>query len=201
MENNEKKKGIGRTIRHDVQYQVNRLLKEKNTGAGKEALANLRRGAARKMSESIDSLRYVYQNLSDEILDSPKAREAVFVAMTMFAFHQQGDSSAPRTAEGGSIGTALREYLNKTQQTSPEEEDRMAKKLGSLLKAKSVYEASRYLKSLIALIKSAKEPIAIDYARLASDLYKFQYANSRDEVILRWATDFYKKQQKNEEEK
>lgn len=29
MENNEKKKSMGWTIRHDVQYQVNRLLKEK----------------------------------------------------------------------------------------------------------------------------------------------------------------------------
>lgn len=188
-------------IEREMQRKIDWLLTEKNSGYVKEALAGLRRGTAKPMGETIEPLRYVFFGLPDTLLEDERALQAIYTALTLYAFYRQGNDNVSIVSKNESIGEALRDYMNKTGECAPEDEERMAKKLGAVLKAKSIYEASRYLKNLISLIKSSKEPISIDYPVLAVDLYRFQNIRNHDQVALKWATDFYKKQNNKEEEK
>jgi len=41
-------------------------------------------------------------------------------------------------------------------------------------------------------MKSSEPPIALDYPRLAADIYDYQFESARSKVQKRWAMDYYK---------
>ena len=50
------------------------------------------------------------------------------------------------------------------------------------------------VRSLVRLIRTAKvkTPIQLDFGQLASDLFEIQFEDTRGDVFMHWARDFYK---------
>jgi CRISPR system Cascade subunit CasB len=50
------------------------------------------------------------------------------------------------------------------------------------------------VRSLVKLIRTAKvkTPIQLDFGQLASDLFEIQFEDTRGDVFMRWARDYYK---------
>ena len=57
---------------------------------------------------------------------------------------------------------------------------------------------SHYLRQMIGLLR--KKNIPLDYVDLASDLYSFQFPESKSSVKLKWGEDFYRVRNKFFEE-
>lgn len=175
------------------------------TGKGKGDLATLRRGVGKKPGEIPQLWAFFLEDFPEE-LDQSKftqqaAENAIYQALTLYAFHQQGKS--PKTdnmhrkgeKRRNSLGLAARK-LAKTD----DDVDRILTRLNCVIHADNLDEMSVHLRSLISLLRNADIPL--DYANLARDLFRYQYLAKRDQVRLDWARDFYAypSQTQNEQE-
>ncbi len=174
-----------------VQYRVQQLLKQKDTGSGRAALAQLRRGIGKAPGE-LPELWGVFLNEMDDALygqngEPSQAEWAIYLALTMFALHQQG-SSQPVHQEHCSLGKAAAGLIDPKQNVD-EERKRIMQRFGPVITAKDMAELAHHLRGLIQLCKAAG--VHLDYVQLAADLYDFQDMHSRRRVQLRWGEDFY----------
>lgn len=129
--------------------------------------------------------------------DGPSHREwAVYTALTLFALHQQGSDTSMHI-EGQHFGTAVG-LLVKDQ----DDLERVLHRFNPAATAADMSEAAHYLRGLIQILRAGS--IGLDYADLASDLYRYQWsAESADNVRLKWGREFYRevhKRNKNTEE-
>lgn len=174
--------------------KLNALEYYSETGKGKGDLATLRRGVGKKPGE-IPQLWALFLEDFPEELDQSKftrqaAENAVYQALTLYAFHQQGKS--PKTENmhrkgekrRNSLGLAARKLAK-----NDEDMDRILTRLNCVIHADNLDEMSVHLRSLISLLRSSDIPL--DYANLARDLFRYQYPAKRDQVRLDWARDFY----------
>ena len=172
--------------------RINRLLNERETGSGKAALANLRRGIGMKPGEIPELWGEIFRGMPEEMYSrsgKPTAAEwAVYIALTTFALHQQGQADAMHR-EQRSLGRAVGMLC-----AEPDDEERLLRRFRQVVTASEMTELSYYLRGLIQLLRA--EGIALDYAQLASDLYDFQFSASRQRVQLRWGQDFYYQEEK-----
>ncbi len=179
-----------------VSKQINTLISQKETSGGKTQLANLRRGVGKVPGELPELWGMFLNDLDEDLLSTSGkptyAEWAIYLSLTMFALHQQGNSESI-LAEGKSMGKATAELMN---ENTDEERKRVLRRFGPVVTAKDVYELSYHLRSLIQLMKS--NGITLDYVRLAVDIYDFQYDNIRKKVQLKWGQDFYYNNNKDE---
>ena len=117
-----------------------------------------------------------------------RAEWAVYVALTLFALHQQGKN--PQTElmqkDGQSIGKALSYLVH-----SEDDLERITRRFNIIATASSVEELFHYMRSAIQLLRG--EHIGLDYAKLAGDIYCFQFPELISNVRLRWGQDFYRR--------
>jgi len=112
---------------------------------------------------------------------------AIFTAITLFALHQQSEDR-PMNQEGQGFGKACN-ALAANPKTSSEA---IGRRFAAAITSQDVVELSYHARSLIKLMKSSEPPIALDYPRLAADLYDYQFDSSRAKVQKKWAMDYYK---------
>lgn len=91
---------------------------------------------------------------------------------------------------GISLGRAVRQLADPG---SEPEESPSFRRFQTLLTASDIQEISHHLRGMIQLLRA--KGIPLDYARLAKDLYKLQYAGSAPGVRLMWGQDYYTLQQ------
>lgn len=186
-------------VKEYVRDRIQKLLKEKDMGGGKAALANLRRGAGKIPGELPDLWGVFLERMPEKWMreDGIPSREewAVYISLTMFSIHQQG-TSRPMYAEGEMFGTAVRKLVDPTVEG---DEERILRRWNPLVTATDMEEVSHHLRALVQLLR-AKE-IPLDYGQLAEDLVFFQIPDSRTRVQLRWGQDFYRIFKEKEGEK
>ncbi len=192
---------VNEQIYKAVSSKVYELDSMRETGPGKAELASLRRGIGKTIFDSLEAAEVVLKDLPEELIDNPKALNAIFTSLTLFALQQQGNSESVVNKNENTIGTALREYMSYEGLTSDDDRKRIVKRLEMLLKSKTIREISVYLKNDMQLIKGSKHPIYISYPKLAEDLYWFQFPKFRNNVLLNWAKDFYRTKKNDKEEK
>ena len=174
-----------------VAGQVKNLLKQKETGAGKAMLANLRRGIGKAPGE-IPELWGVFLNGLDASLyghngEPSYAEWAVYLSLTLFALHQQGNAD-PVHQENVSVGHAAAGLIDRSK-NEDEERSRIMRRFGPVITATDMQELSHHLRGMIQLFKA--NSVHLDYVQLAADLLDFQYQETRCRVQLRWGEDFY----------
>jgi CRISPR system Cascade subunit CasB len=84
-----------------------------------------------------------------------------------------------------------------------ENEERITRRFNQIATSADLMEMSQHLRGAVQLLREQGAPM--DYAKLAGDLYQYQYTNSQTDVRLRWGRDYYKqlnkiKAQESEEE-
>ena len=140
------------------------------------ALANLRRGIGRAPGELPELWGSFLQEMPP----------AVYLALTLFALHQQSQEKA-MCADGAGIGKAVRQLANK-QREDPQDSGAF-KRFSALLTSDSVEEVSHHLRGLIQLLRG--EGLPLDYPQLAVDLFELQFPDSAPQVKLRWGQDYF----------
>lgn len=170
--------------------QIQSLLRQKETSGGRAMLANLRRGVGKTPGELPELWGAFLNELPEELYannGTPSYAEwAIYLSLTLFALHQQGNSQSAHK-ERISLGNAAAGLM--TEQ-SDDERNRVLRRFGPVVTAKDMSGLSHHLRGLIQLFKA--NDIGLDYVRLAEDLYDFQFDESRKKVQLRWAQDFYR---------
>lgn len=171
-----------------VSRQINRLVSSMTTSGGKAQLANLRRGIGKVPGELPELWGSFLNGIPEELLSrngDPRAEWAIYLSLTLFAMHQQGNGESVHEDDIG-LGKAAARLMS---EPTDEERDRVLHRFGPVVTAKDMPEISHHLRNLIQLMKA--KGIRLDYVRLAKDLYDFQFEDNRKRVQLRWGQDFY----------
>lgn len=180
---------IRKAVYAETARRIEHLLRHRETGSGKATLANLRRGIGKAPGELPELWGIIFRDMPEELLSqygNPSPAEwAIYIALTMFALHQQG-TAEPVHTEKLSLGRA---YGKLRKEQTEEEEERLLRRFNQVVTASDLPELSHYLRGMIQLLRA--DGIGLDYARLASDLYLYQSPQTRMRVQLKWGQDFY----------
>ena len=177
----------------------------RDASSTKALLANMRNSADKDISNNVDTLAYVFSNLSygedDRYVELSYMEQAIFTAIQMYAIHQQSnvesvlkfgsdDENESREEKyKANIGDALATLRS-------DESESIDKRFNAMITATNFNKLSYHLRQMIKILKS-KSDAKVDYAKLAEDLYWFMMGR-KEEVRLSWARSYYK-YRKNEE--
>lgn len=182
-------------IENFVGKKIHILQAEADYGSGKAMFANLRRGVGHEPGELPQLLGILLSDMPEEFWskDGNATWEewVCYTALTLYALHQQGydvGSQPMHTDEEIGMGKALY-HLTAAYEGDPNAEQRIVQKLRTLTTAVDRKELSHHLRGIVQLLKS--KGIAMNYKRLAGDLYEMQFTEGKRQVCLRWGQDFY----------
>ena len=140
---------------------------------------------------------------------APSAAEwAVYLALTLYALHQQGEENISMNEKGCTLGRAVRLLAQNSAAAAQDwTESSVLRRFNALATAEEITEISHHLRGMIRLLSAAKDGgIPLDYPQLAADLYELQctdprYAQIPANVRLRWGQDLYRDPKPAPEEK
>lgn len=152
-------------------------------------LSLLRRAVAQEPGEDPLVWNTVAQDVLGELSeqdlgrgDAPSDAEwAAFVAVTLFASHQQSQR-APMHVAGVSLGAAVARLRKATDGGS------IKHRLDAVMVASTPRALRYHLRSLVSLLGAHRIPL--DYGRLAEDLRRLRHPQRRRGVVLRWGRDY-----------
>lgn len=192
----------GKTVYGYTQHRLRRL-GELPDNTRRAVLAELRRGVGHipgdipalwgmfldempeELLKDIDNTR----RYTPGVYSPTEAEWAVYIALTMFALHQQGHDPGTEFMhkEGERLGIAAR-WLAPTSDDSDEELKRVRARFGRISTSSDMRELSNHLRGMINLMSG--KGIRLDYADLAADLYEYAFPERRAGVRLKWGEDF-----------
>lgn len=152
-------------------------------------LAQLRRGAG-KLPQEVPELwglcgierLYEEQDLSEK--EAVRAEAALFLAVTLYALHQQSQGDKGMHKNGVDLGEAVRRLM--PDDSIDETIRRRFVRLGTA----TTRQALAYrLREIVTLLR--RDSIPLDYARLAQQLYLAQHPDGMRRVRERWGRAFH----------
>lgn len=181
---------------------VSQLSKTLQTSSAKAILANLRNSIGRNLSQSMNVLSFILENMPKESLGyggELNAKErGIFNTLQIYALHQQGKTQSVNSEKSENeysknIGSSLREYrLMNTEKTA------IDRRFNAMITASTYDELIIHLRHLVKILKSKSE-IKIDYPKLASDLcYYLSSPEHQEEIKLVWSRSYYTQQKENQ---
>lgn len=150
-------------------------------------LARLRRLVDRKPGEEHEEATVVDESVfGPQIGDEPTRVEwAVHLAMCLHAVHQQSHRERDMHQTGPSFGAAVGSLTRVSASESA-----VRQRWRAVSTAIDVEELVFHMRGLIGLFRQAR--IALDYGRLAADLFAFQEPGAVAAVRRTWGRDFYR---------
>lgn len=94
---------------------------------------------------------------------------------------------------GNTLGRAAYHIAN-----SSDDEERVVNRLNLVVTSTTKEELAYQLKSIVQLLKGKSIPL--DYAKLAEELYRFNYPEQAADIKLSWGRDFYSEKYKTEKD-
>ena len=178
-----------------IKFMYNKLFVIMNSDASrtKAQLAKLRHGLGRKPGDDPELWAALFEDLPEALEgggDGPSSVEiAVYAALTLYAVHQQGKDpvTEPMHEEGCRMGNAIAKLAVKEHDENTFEAIR--KRFNKVATSSDINELAWHLRGIVQLLR--RESIPLDYAKLASDLYRYQNPEYVSSVRLRWGRDFY----------
>lgn len=202
-------KGDGILGKNEVQQQVQQHMELKlhmlknsmSEGQVKASLAILRRGIGKQPGSQPFIWGMLLQDMLKDMMgtgDEPSYAEwAVYVAMTMYALHQQGKdihTEDMNCEDKQTLGKAIAQLVHKK-----EDEERIIHRLNTLITSSDFEEVSYHLRGIIQLLR--RDNIKLNYPVLAGELYQFQFSEGNQKVGFRWGRDFYQELNKKDKKK
>lgn len=171
-------------------------------------LAQLRRGVGHAPGEIPELWGSFLSEMPEElqgIKTASHAEWAIYMALTYYALHQQGNE-VNMNREGYGLGCAVRELAERNTSVQDWESSSVLRRFNALATARDIHEISHHLRGLIQLLRSAKGGgIPLDYPRLATELYGLQCYRAESphlsaDIKLRWGQDLYRNRNKEASE-
>ncbi len=159
----------------------------------KATLANLRRGVDCAPGDLPELWGAFLEDLPPELESKDgrptQAEWAAYLALTLYALHQQGHDlpheNMNRPGEG--LGKAVRRLAD-AQGKKPEEAP-VSRRFNALATAEAMPERVHHLRGIVQLLRA--EGVPLDYVRLAEDLYWLQVSAIAPRIRLKWGQDYY----------
>lgn len=163
--------------------------------SSKAVLACLRRGIGKEIGTMPNLLGFVLpeQEISNYPRQEEQIERALYTALTLYAFHQQGiercmsdglTDEDTAVSNRNSFGYAAGKLFR-----ASESEAGVQRRFNQVLTANSLTELSVHARGIIGLMK--KHNITIDYPQFALDLYRFQQLDCHRKIVLNWGKDYY----------
>ena len=193
-------KGVANQLAVYVDRRISRILSMPAPGPQKALLANLRRAAGTPPGAPPPSGGVLLAHVPDAWMrrrGAPSRAEwAAYIALTLFAVHQQGNDPAasPMHCTGCSLGRAVRRLV---PADDVDAETRILRRFEQMATAVEIQGVSQHLRGIVQLLRAGGIPL--DYAALAHDLYQYQFPEAVAGVRLRWAQDFYRRPLEDED--
>jgi len=189
-------------------YQIKKLTQEKiehlltESPWSRAMLAKLRRGVGKQPGELPELFEIWLMDMPEKLYgkgNQPSYSEwAIYVALTLFALHQQGKDH-PMCVEGGTenkkTGNSLGAAVGSLVKKDINRESAIKRRFDAVATANEFTEFSHHARGLIQLLRA--EDIALDYPRFAEDLFWYQFDEKRNRVRLSWGEDYYRITQSN----
>lgn len=164
--------------RHDLAWAVARL-------------AQLRRGAGKLPADvpelwgltGTDRLYQAEPRLESDETSADRAESALFLALTLYALHQQSRSDGDMHKPGIGLGAAVRELMGE------EINEPIRKRFSRIGTATALSTLAGRLREVITLLH--QESIPLDYALLAAQLYRVRLPGGRARVREEWGRSFH----------
>ena len=163
----------------------------------KAALANLRRGVDCAPGDLPELWGAFLENIPPDLEGTSgrpsKAEWAAYLALTLYALHQQGHDLPNENMNhpGDGLGKAVRRVA--TTQLLPgdgPEKAPILRRFNALATAEAMPERVHYLRGIVQLLRAGGIPL--DYVRLAEDLYWLQIPTVAPRIRLQWGQDYYR---------
>lgn len=201
---NRQNDSITQTVKDDVTRRIQRLWALPDNQRRAE-LAKLRRGIGRRPGDLPELWGAFLQDMPESFCgrDDPSHAEwAVYLSLTLYAMHQQGNDAVCMSRSGSTLGRAVRRLAVQTTAAGQDwTESSVLRRFNVLATAEEINEISHHLRGMIQLLRAAKDgSIPLDYPQLAADLYRLQCDDPRcpqvpANVRLRWGQDLYRNEQ------
>ena len=153
------------------------------------ALAKLRRAVGKPAGSHLDVLQYTLDEtlLRPGIGDEPSfAEHAAHACITLYALHQQAKTSPMHLrGEQRNFGRSVRRL------TTPklDSRDPVLRRFQVFGTSSSFEELTYHARGLVQQLRA--KSIAVDYHRLATQLYDWQFPGRAERVRLAWGREFY----------
>ena len=198
---NRQKDSITQAVKDDVNRRIQRLWALPDNQRRAE-LAKLRRGIGQRPGALPELWGAFLQDMPERFcsVDGPSHAEwAVYLALTLYAMHQQGNDTVCMSRPGNTLGRAVRRLaVQNTAAGQDWTESSVLRRFNALATAEEITEISHHLRGMIQLLRAAKDgSIPLDYPQLAADLYRLQCDDPQvpANVRLRWGQDLYRNEQ------
>ena len=157
-------------------------------------LAELRRGIGHQPGDLPALWGRILEQLPENCWgkNGPSEAEwAVYLALTLYALHQQGESSISMNEKDCTLGQAVRQLAQKNTPSGQDwTESSVLRRFNALATADSMPELAHHLRGMIQLLRAEK--IRLDYPQLAAELYQFQFPEGAARVRLQWGRELYR---------
>ena len=158
-------------------------------------LAKLRRGIGRAPGDLPELWGGLLQGMPASFYgtNGPSHEEwAVYLALTLYALHQQSNDTVCVSQLGCTLGRAVRRLAEQTVASGQDwTESSVLRRFNALATADSMPEVSHYLRGMVQLFRGNEPKLKLDYPRLAVELYRFQLPDQAANVRLQWGRDLY----------
>ncbi|MBP8919065.1 MAG: type I-E CRISPR-associated protein Cse2/CasB [Micropruina sp.] len=121
---------------------------------------------------------------------SSPAERAVHAALVLYATHQQSNQTPVHVRRAG-LGAAVRR-LSEARGHNGEPDESSVRRLHQVVLANDASGRLHHLRGLVTLLRGEAEPIPLDYAQLAVDLWRlFDPYQDSERVVARWGRDLH----------
>jgi CRISPR system Cascade subunit CasB len=187
-------------IQNLVKEVTNARIRELQSGYLKDkpdavaALARLRRGVGKPVHAvadlwGLEGTDRLYTEIPDRWEETRvRAENAVHVAITLWAVHQQSRRDAPMHIAGIPLGRAVRALI-----PGEDIDDPLRRRYLRIGTATSLEMLAERLRDIVLTLRQKTQ--GMDYAVLAEQIYGWQIPNQRTEVRRQWGRDFHSRTQ------
>lgn len=167
-------------------------LSEQRSLAGN--LAAIRNSIGKNYEDAVDVWPILFRLIPQEYLGNGALNheeKALLATLQLYALGQQGSNKVSNDDSNNSMGSSLRD-IRENQSVS------LDGRFNTMLTAISFDEFTYHLRQLFKLGKS-RSSFSVNYPALAEDLFWYQNGGNK-KICLKWARDYYRPFQKNNDD-
>jgi CRISPR system Cascade subunit CasB len=161
------------------------------------ALARIRRGAGKPIHAvpdlwGLSGTELLYREIDErrQAEEFTRAENAVHIAVTLWALHQQSQKGSPMHLSGGpQLGRAVRDIMPGDEIDEP-----LRRRFVRAGTATSLDGLTQRLRDIVLVLRQNAQPM--DYGALAAQLYQWQRPDQRLAVHRAWGRNFHARSQR-----
>lgn len=182
-----------------VQERLRELKDNPDESTVRAQLAKMRRGIGEQPGTSPELWEILFQNfpepLEGEGNQPGRAEVAIYMALTLYAMHQQSRSLRDENVNQPEIGFG--QAVGMLVLKNPDSLEAVRRRFNATALAADIVELAWHMKGMVQLFRQRE--VGLDYGQIAMDFYDYQVLDQMPGVRLKWGRDFYRSCSKKNE--